>query len=84
VRRRDRIFALVIAVAFFLTSFAVSFLVIWQLVQDNKEDKPVDGTDQTSQQLQGTKLADFTPVEKVDSLQIPKSAPAKKPRRVIA
>jgi hypothetical protein len=70
VRRRDRIIALVIAIAFFATSFAVSFLVIWELVKGNKEDKVVDdSTSIPAQPLKGTKLKDFTPLEKVDSLQ---------------
>ncbi len=76
-RTRDRIIALVIAIAFFATSFAVSFLVIWQLYKDNKEAKVVDtstnSTKQDStkptQQLQGTQLAEFTPLAQIDSLQ---------------
>jgi FKBP-type peptidyl-prolyl cis-trans isomerase len=70
VRTRDRIIALVIAIAFFATSFAVSFFVIWELVRGNKEDKVTsDSTNVPTQRLQGTKLEGFTPVEKVDSLQ---------------
>lgn len=73
VRRRDRIIALVIAIAFFATSFALSFLVIWQLYKDSKEAKVVNqdtSSQQEKQVLQGTKLAGFTPVATVDSLQI--------------
>jgi FKBP-type peptidyl-prolyl cis-trans isomerase len=73
VRKRDRIIALVIAIAFFATSFALSFFVILELVGNNKEDnKAVDTStsDQTPrQQLAGTKLADFTPVAEVTELQ---------------
>lgn len=72
VRRRDRIIALVIAIAFFATSFALSFFVIWEIVHDNsnKEVTTVDqSSQQPTQQLKGTKLADFTPVAQVDSLQ---------------
>ncbi len=73
VRRRDRIIALVIAVAFFATSFALSFFVIWELYSGNKEAKTVNQpnsntTDQATP-LQGTKLSGFDPVAKVDSLQ---------------
>lgn len=82
-RRRDQIFALVIAIAFFVTSFALSFLVIWQLYKDNKEAKTVNPTSSSSAskdvtasdtqpsgaKLKGTKLADFTPVDQVTSLQ---------------
>ena len=72
VRRRDRIIALVIAIAFFGTSFALSFAVIWQLYKDNKEAKTVNqsaNNDKPQQKLQGTKLEGFTPMEKVESLQ---------------
>lgn len=71
VRRRDRIFALIIAIAFFGTSFAVSFLVIWELVKGNKEENKVvdDSTSVPAQKLQGTKLQGFTPVATVDKLE---------------
>ena len=72
VRRRDRIIAMVIAIAFFGTSFALSFLVIWQLFKDNKEAKTVnqDNSSQQSQpKLKGTKLSGFTPTDNVTSLQ---------------
>lgn len=71
-RKRDRIIALVIAIAFFATSFALSFFVIWEIVRDD----PQANVDQTAldalpegEQLAGTKLAEFTPVANVDSLQ---------------
>lgn len=66
-RKRDRIIALVIAIAFFATSFAVSFFVIWEMYSDSKESKTVN---QNSRQvLRGTKMADFTPVAEVTELQ---------------
>jgi FKBP-type peptidyl-prolyl cis-trans isomerase len=74
-RIRDRVIAIVMAVLFFATSFALSFLVIYQLYKDNKEAKTVNqDTSKTSQQtngqkLQGTKLSGFTPVATVGSLQ---------------
>jgi FKBP-type peptidyl-prolyl cis-trans isomerase len=74
-RRRDRIIALILAVVFFATSFAFSFAVIWQVVNGNKEDKVVQdtsdsGTDPIQQQLQGTQMPNFTPVAKIESLQV--------------
>lgn len=72
VRRRDRIIALVIAIAFFATSFGLSFVVIWQLYTDSKEAKTVNqptNSQQDKAPLQGTKLEGFTPVATVDSLQ---------------
>jgi FKBP-type peptidyl-prolyl cis-trans isomerase len=77
-RKTDRIIALVIAVAFFATSFALSFFVIWELYRGNKEAKTVNqpantannsAKDAPKTMLQGTKLANFTPVAKIDSLQ---------------
>ena len=79
-RTRDRIIALTIAIFFFATSFAVSFLVIWQLYHDNKEAKTVNQSSsdtsspnksqqQSTGKLEGTKLADFTPVSEVNGLQ---------------
>jgi FKBP-type peptidyl-prolyl cis-trans isomerase len=78
-RPHQRIVALVIAILFFGFSFAASFAVIWQLYRDNKEAKtvnnPTSSTTDTNksttsgQKLEGTKLADFTPVASVDSLQ---------------
>lgn len=73
VRTRDRIIALVIAIAFFATSFAVSFFVIWELYRDNKEAKNVNQNNSTNDQpqemLQGTKMAGFDPIAEVTTLQ---------------
>jgi FKBP-type peptidyl-prolyl cis-trans isomerase len=79
-RTRDRIFALVLAILFFAFSFGASFWVIWQLYKDNKEAKNVNqttGTTNTDNQsqntngkLEGTKMANFTPVEHTESLQV--------------
>ena len=80
-RTRDRIFALILAIMFFAVSFGASFWVIWQLYKDNKEAKNVNQTSDTTStddqtksnsngKLEGTKMADFTPVEHTDTLQI--------------
>lgn len=74
VRKRDRIIALVIAIAFFATSFALSFFAIWQFYRDNKEAKTVNQTNnnssqQSSQKLEGTKLSGFKPIAEVTTLQ---------------
>jgi FKBP-type peptidyl-prolyl cis-trans isomerase len=72
-RPRDRIIALIMAILFFATSFAVSIFVIWQFYVDNKEAKTVNqdtaANNQSSQKLQGTKLAGFDPVTDVPALQ---------------
>jgi len=79
-RKRDRAFALVAAILFFATSVGFSGLVVWQILDENKQDDEEqsiqnalqEGQQTDSQQggLKGTKLADFTPVDKVDVLQI--------------
>lgn len=82
--KSQRAMALILAVLFLATSVATGAVVLWQLREDNKKndatssvDDPsvteLNTTDQSNQQeenmLQGTKLADFTPVENIDSLQ---------------
>jgi FKBP-type peptidyl-prolyl cis-trans isomerase len=71
-QRHVQVFAMILAIVFFVSSFAISFFVIVQLFNDNKEAKTVNQSSDNSSaaQLQGTKLANFTPVETVDKLQI--------------
>jgi FKBP-type peptidyl-prolyl cis-trans isomerase len=73
--KAQRTFALMGALLFFGTSVAASGFVIWQLV--NGEEKPTvtqTTADQTNEQqedvLEGTKLADFTPVAKTEQLKV--------------
>lgn len=73
-RKRDRIFAFVMAMAFLITTVGVSVSVIWQIVQDNKENKATEAVVDANKEddkvkLAGTKLENFTPVEKVDAVQ---------------
>ncbi len=72
-RKRDRIFALTIAILFFAVSFGTSFVVLWQMFKDNKEAKNVNQTTETNstggQKLQGTNLQGFVTVAQVDKLQ---------------
>jgi FKBP-type peptidyl-prolyl cis-trans isomerase len=74
-RRSDRIIALVIAITFFATSFTLSFFVLWELYKDNKEAKTVNqptstnSNDEPKAALAGTKLANFTPMDKIESLK---------------
>lgn len=72
----QRALALVLAVFFLATSVATGLAVLWQINQDNKDNKAAETSQQEANQtaqegkLQGTKLADFTPIDKVDTLQI--------------
>ena len=74
----QRAFALTFAILFLVTTVGVSGYAIWQIRQDNEranlQKALTEAQQQTNQQpkegqLQGTKLADFTPVEKIESLQ---------------
>ncbi|MGZ6005308.1 MAG: FKBP-type peptidyl-prolyl cis-trans isomerase [Candidatus Saccharimonadales bacterium] len=77
-----RIGAIIFAVLFLITSLGFSFLVIWQThKQDQQSKQQADvqsalqkAQDQSQNQskgpkLQGTKLSNFTPVSKIDSLK---------------
>lgn len=75
----QRVFALLGALLFLATALAGGAAVIWQISQDNKATQSGQSTtaenvanntnSQGGSKLEGTKLADFTPVSKVDSLQ---------------
>lgn len=66
-----RIIFILIAVLFLVTSLGFSILVIWQTHQQDQQNKQAAAqqTKPKGAQLQGTKLADFTPVSSVGSLQ---------------
>jgi FKBP-type peptidyl-prolyl cis-trans isomerase len=73
--KKDRIFAGFFAILFLVTSSALTILIIWQAVQDKNAKKAQDTTiskekkvDNTNK-LQGTQLADFTPVSSIPELQ---------------
>lgn len=74
----QRVMAMSLAILFLVSSLAFSGAVIWQLVQDGKKDggaNSVSTQNETEPQtkkentLEGTQLADFTPVAKIDNLQ---------------
>jgi|SRR3989344_147119 len=72
-----RAFAMMGAVIFLVTSLSFTVLVIWSMSKENDQKKVEQGLQQALQQskdnptqkLEGTKLADFTPVPKVSELQ---------------
>lgn len=76
-RKRDRAFALFGAILFFVTSFGLSFAVIWQMYQDDHKNNSSntatnnqgDTTVNDGNKLEGTALKDFTPVADVADLQ---------------
>lgn len=70
-----RVFIVVIVVVFMISSLAVSIAVIMELTRGNDTNKSATTASDTTTKpeegkLEGTKLADFTPVKKVDSLQV--------------
>lgn len=71
-RKRERAFALVAAIVFLLSTVAFTGLVVWSMFQEDnntQEATTVDTSSDNSQPLAGTKLANFEPVDSVDSLQ---------------
>ena len=78
----QRVAAVVLALVFLVTSLGFSGLVIWQIHQENQQkDKITDVTDKINSEsttesttpkegsLEGTQLTDFTPVEKIATLE---------------
>jgi FKBP-type peptidyl-prolyl cis-trans isomerase len=75
-RAGQRIAAFVLAAVFFVSSVALTGFVIWQIRKDSQDSQslpdqtPVNNDKKETNKLQGTKLADFTPLsEQVASLQ---------------
>src|SRR5579884_45613 len=71
-RKRERTFAAFGAILFLVTSSATTIAVVYVLIQQGKQSS---GSNNSSKQetnvnkLQGTKLANFTPVSSVPQLQ---------------
>ncbi|HVX57212.1 MAG TPA: FKBP-type peptidyl-prolyl cis-trans isomerase [Candidatus Saccharimonadales bacterium] len=63
-RKRERIFSGFFAALFLLTSSALTIVVILQVTQGSGSD-----SSQSASKLQGTKLANYTPVTSVTQLQ---------------
>lgn len=75
-RLRERIFLGVVAVVFLLTTVAGTGFIVWQMIQDNKNAQAQSEVDQALKdaannpnKLEGKPMDNFTPVEKIDSLQ---------------
>lgn len=82
----ERVISFALAILFFATSIAAGAAVLLQIREDNKQkselsnnsaskdstDKTETATDTTKKEgaLEGTKLANFTPIDKVDQLKI--------------
>lgn len=80
-RRKDRIFAWVVVIAFAFSTLSVSVALIWQLVDENKQNKQAqqqlenvkkqsekDANDPNK--LKGKQMQDFTPIADVKELQV--------------
>lgn len=80
-RKRDRIFALVVALAFILTTVGVSVALIWQIVQEekgktnqplNQNNNPNQSSTQTNNnpnKLEGKQMDGFEPIAKITELK---------------
>lgn len=77
-RTHERIIALVIALLFFGTAVGTGAVIIWDVVKNKKDNTAVDTSSDASNttnqnasskpKLEGTQLANFTPVAKIDKL----------------
>lgn len=80
VKPHQRAFALTMALIFLVATLATTAFVIWSIATEGKntpDQAALDAAQSSIQQtqpeagkLQGTKLADFTPVASVDKLQV--------------
>lgn len=68
-RPHERVFALVLALLFLATSVATGAVVVWTIHNDNKQGTAANQPQTEEGALKGTKLVDFTPVDKVDALK---------------
>ncbi len=79
-RKRERIFAGFFAALFLITSSALAIVFIYTTAQQNKKPSSSTATNQSKEntvqnKLQGTKLANFTPVASIPQLQEIDTAP---------
>lgn len=69
----QRVAAMFLAVLFLVTSLSLSGMVIWQITQENKQNKTTSTTNDSSKntegKLEGTQLNGFTPVASTATLQ---------------
>jgi FKBP-type peptidyl-prolyl cis-trans isomerase len=79
-KTHQRVFALVTALLFLATAISGGAIVIWQIHENSKQAAATKGltsstpdqatnTTKSEATLEGTKLTDFTPVDKIDQLQ---------------
>jgi FKBP-type peptidyl-prolyl cis-trans isomerase len=61
-RKRDRVFAGFFAGLFIVSSSALTIAVVYQAFQDHKSSSSKQKENKVDNQLQGTKLANFTPI----------------------
>lgn len=80
-RKRDRVFVLIMAAAFLFTTIGTTVALIWSMIDENKKKDAITeqltAAQQQQQQqennpnaLKGKPMQDFTPVAKVDQLQV--------------
>ncbi len=71
-KMHQRVFALVFAVLFLATAVAGGAVVVWQIKKDNDAAKTTNQQTEQSKEakLQGTPLQGFTPVNKVEKVQV--------------
>jgi len=69
----QRTFIWIIVIAFVLSSLGFTGLVIWDMTRsknNSQSDQSAQAEQDKENKLEGTKLADFTPIAKVDKLKV--------------
>lgn len=72
-KTRDRIFIIVIAVTFLVSSVGVSVAALWAVLSENKDNSTETAQTQETNNpnaLKGKQMQDFTPVQSVDKLEV--------------
>lgn len=71
-KKSQRIGALIITIIFAVTTVGTSGLVIYSLIAEGENTAAPESSEQTNEEssLVGTKMQDFTPVAKVDKLEV--------------
>ena len=74
--KKDRAFVLVMAAAFLFTTIGTSVALIWSMINENKKPTTTNtaqtqaATKPNPNALKGKQMQNFTPVAKVDQLQV--------------
>jgi peptidylprolyl isomerase len=67
-RKRERFFAIFVALLFLITTVGGTGILVWQMIRDGKTNTTANSSNTSGKKLEGTMLDNFTPVAKIDTL----------------